>query len=347
MRLIAALMLALPLGLVAIAPAAAQSCGSIHPGATFDTQRNSCLAPRVSESTCQQTPGAIQWHQDRGYGADVCEFRVPSEPAPAGTGGGSSPGTSSSAPTVSPDNPSASRGSGGAPPTSSDNPFVSKGTGASSGTSADNPFAPRAPQASANNPFAPQPRAGQCVRYFTQMQDQMKQLAGTCAASTGMLTSIADLITSQGVKRSNGAIDLPRNTATEIFALLPLNDPRWSIRGGNAVPNCALPLKVTTQADAFTECTRVYWCGMKAASCGVDAAQTSTTANCPSISQQCLQTNPIPTGVEALQPPGTLDKTPPVRSDTPSANPFGSAGSGISGPSSSSGGGLRPGTSAK
>lgn len=324
---------------------AADSCDAVYAGASTDGYRGqygsyeangNCNVRNVSESTCRRLPGFVRWFPDGGSNFTYCEFAPPS-------GGRSASSQSGN------DYPSSSRNA--PPPVSANNPF----SGGSPAVSANNPFANTAPPTSAGNPFAPSQSAaaptapvvsgGQCTAYFTQMKPELKRLVTACAGNTGLLSSDVDLITSQGRIASGGVVVLPQNTATKIFANLPVNDPRWSHQGGNAIPNCALPLQITTQAEAFGECTRVYWCAMKSADCGLAQAAKTNERNCLKISDQCLISNPIP-GVSqasvAMPPPA------PRGTSGPSATPSSPSGiSGLNGTGSRTRSGLEPSNSAK
>jgi hypothetical protein len=230
-------------------------------------------------------------------------------------------------------------------PFSPDNPFVNRsGTGS---LSPDNPFANRGGTGlSDDNPFKPQAAAGDCVRYFTEMHDEMKRLADVCAARTGLIQDFRSLITYQGKTSTYGDLLFTRDSAQQLFIVLRPGDPRWQLAHDEATPNCSLPLRVATQYEAFTECSRVYACGARAAACGLAVAKAGAKGACPKISEACLAQNPIPTGVEAVAPvPVAKEEAEHARSLGPGPSARGApdySKSSISGPSPR-GGGAPPG----
>jgi hypothetical protein len=183
-----------------------------------------------------------------------------------------------------------------------------------------------------------------CEKYFTDMTDEVRRLAKVCADNAGLLHDGRDSIGFPGSPTEDGDYAATRQTASELFLYLEPADPRWTIVGDEARPNCLLPLKVDSQKEAFTECTRVYICGMRAASCGLAVAGQVKVDQCTRISAACLEEFPVPHGLENVRPAPDTELWENHRRALEEAYPPSSPGpdyskSGISGPSPRSGGG--------
>jgi hypothetical protein len=170
-------------------------------------------------------------------------------------------------------------------------------------------FNPR--QADPHRPPETLPVDGQpCVTYFQNMKENFKRRAALCLRDTRLLRSLTDMVESN--TNTSGTEYITRNTAPELFAYFDDMDPRWVKVGEHArMPNCSLPMTVAAQNEAFMECARVYMCGMRAASCGMERARQSDTNQCIPISRQCLAENPIPQQM-------TADPTPSYQQPPPS-----------------------------
>lgn len=218
-------------------------------------------------------------------------------------------------------------------------------SGASSGTTPPPPDPAFDPKVA--DPYRPPetlPVDGQpCVSYFQNMRENFRRRAALCLRDTVLLESLTDAATGGSVGTAPagaanspyGARTVTRNTAPELFAHFDPLDPRWTISGDSATPNCDLPMTVASQRESFMECARVYMCGMRAASCGLQRARQTRTNQCVPISRQCLAENPVPQQMTAdpappayqPPPPGPPLPNPPHREST------------ITGPSGPGGGG--------
>jgi len=168
------------------------------------------------------------------------------------------------------------------------------------------------------------------------MQDQFWDLAAECANRAGALTNLTMFLDSNGVHRAYSPDEIKKSAGDYIYPLVDKNDPGWVTFNGQTVPNCAQPLRVSTPAQSFTACIRVYTCGYAAASCGRELAQSYPGEACERVSALCLAENPVPQmGAAAESPPPPL--SPYEGPGTVSARPV--RQSGISGPSGPGGSG--------
>lgn len=183
-------------------------------------------------------------------------------------------------------------------------------TGASTPPPPDPNLDPK--QADPYRPAETLPVDGQpCVPYFQNMRENFKRRAALCLRDTILLEALTEAagvtVTKtfvSSMKNPYGGKPVTRNTAPQLFATFDPLDPRWMLSNDEATPNCDLPMTVVSQREAFMECARVYMCGMRAASCGLERAQQTNTNQCVPISRQCLAENPIPQQM-------TADPTPP------------------------------------
>lgn len=174
-----------------------------------------------------------------------------------------------------------------------------------SGASQEPPFDPVKADPHRAAPPPPPPQAGQpCVNYFENMRANFKRNAAICLKDHELMRSLTDMVEKEtSTVEANNPAPLTRNSVPTLFAHFDPLDPRWTVAGDNASPNCGLPLTVTTQREAFVECARVYLCGMRAASCGLHLAKRRETNNCLPISQACIEKNPVPQRMAADPPP--------------------------------------------
>lgn len=186
-------------------------------------------------------------------------------------------------------------------------------------------------------PPPPPPQAGQsCVTYFENMRANFKRNAALCLKDSVLLRSLTDMVEKEESTADDALSRINRNSVPELFAQFDPLDPRWTIAGDQAAPNCGLPLTVATQREAFMECARVYLCGMRAASCGIRLAKDQGTNNCLPISQACIDKNPVPQRMTANPP------APPYQPREQQAPPLPNTphrDSTITGPSGPGGGG--------
>lgn len=187
-------------------------------------------------------------------------------------------------------------------------------------------------------PRPPAPEEGQpCVTYFENMRANFKRNAALCLKDHELMRSLTDMVEKETstVEEINRA-PITRNSVPTLFAHFDPLDPRWSVSGEHASPNCDLPLTVATQREAFMECARVYMCGMRAATCGLELAKRRETKNCLPISQACIEKNPVPQRMAADPTPPPYQ--PPDYRSAPMPDPP-HRNSTITGPSGPGGGG--------
>ena len=164
--------------------------------------------------------------------------------------------------------------------------------------------------------------------------ENFKRSALTCLRDTRLMLSLTDMASSKDVD-PGGDVYLDQDKAKELVGYIDPIDPRWQFAGGKVRPICTLPMTVAAQNESFSECARVYLCGLKAAACGLGQAQRSATDQCIPISRACLAENPIPQRMtEAPKPPQYRQPEQPAPLPSPPANR-----STITGPSGRGGGG--------
>lgn len=153
-------------------------------------------------------------------------------------------------------------------------------------------------------PPPPAPQAAQsCVGYFENMRANFKRNAALCLKDSVLLLSLTDMVEKAESTTDERLLRVNRNSAPELFAQFDPIDPRWNVSGDTAAPNCDLPLTVGTQREAFMECARVYLCGMRAATCGLNVAQEKASNDCVPISRACIAKNPVPQRMVATPSP--------------------------------------------
>jgi hypothetical protein len=175
-----------------------------------------------------------------------------------------------------------------------------------------------------------------CVPYFQAMRKMFRDNAAICLKETRLLQSLTDMAGKN--QTSRGDPTFTRASAPELFAILDLNDPGWTMSATHASPRCKVSLRVDSQDQAFSECARVYLCGAAAAYCGLQRARQDTTGDCVSISHACLAQHPVPQS--GGDPPPERDAWEPRVTVSPSParrKPHESTITGRSGPNSGGG----------
>lgn len=147
-----------------------------------------------------------------------------------------------------------------------------------------------------------------CRRYFRRMVNVFSENAALCLRDARLMRSLADMIEKDGIRPEE--IVITRNTAPELYSHFDPQDRRWTKVGETLVPVCTLPLTVASQSESYLECARAYLCGARAARCGVNRSQESSTKDCLPISQACIAENPIPQRMTEASPPPYVNSSP-------------------------------------
>ena len=149
--------------------------------------------------------------------------------------------------------------------------------------------------------------SGSCVSYFERMRAEMKEKAGLCVKNDKLLASLTDMA-DEGDRENPGSLGEPTFTRSSIPDFIGNfgPDPRWTFTANSSVTaNCEVPIRVGAQDESYLECGRVYACGWRAATCGMEMARRTRTRQCVAISALCLAQHPIPqtaTGLQVLSP---------------------------------------------
>jgi hypothetical protein len=135
--------------------------------------------------------------------------------------------------------------------------------------------------------------ADRCDAHYDQVARILANNAEVCGLNGEALTSMIDMVGDR-----TGSTPTPiirRNASGDFWQVIDrAQDGRWTIQGDTAEPNCHAPLLVRTQRESFSECIRVYVCGLRATACGRQLAKSQLGLACAEASQQCLVSNPVP-----------------------------------------------------